>query len=105
MIGRANDGLRVYIYSQVARLSWHQGLALEDRPAVTWPRAGATGYAIRIALLAGAYWASGRLGLELAFETRSVTAIWPPTGIALAALVLWGRALWPGVALGALLAN
>ena len=89
----------------MARLRWHEGLALEDRPAIAWPRAGATGDAIRIALLAGAYWASGRLGLELAFETRSVTAIWPPTGIALAALVLWGRRLWPGVALGALLAN
>ena len=89
----------------MARLSWHEGLALGDRPAVTWPRAGGAGQALRIALLAGAYWASGRLGLELAFETRSVTAIWPPTGIALAALVLGGRGLWPGVALGALLAN
>lgn len=89
----------------MARLRWHEELALDDRPAIAWSRGGATGHAIRIALLAGAYWASGRLGLELAFETRSVTAIWPPTGIALAALVLWGRALWPGVALGALLAN
>jgi integral membrane sensor domain MASE1 len=34
-----------------------------------------------------------------------VTAIWPPTGIALAALVLGGYRLWPGVALGAFLAN
>ncbi len=34
-----------------------------------------------------------------------MTAIWPPTGIALAALVLWGRGLWPGVLLGAFLAN
>jgi class 3 adenylate cyclase/integral membrane sensor domain MASE1 len=45
------------------------------------------------------------LGLNLAFETESVTAVWPPTGIALAALVLWGYRLWPGVALGAFLAN
>ena len=34
-----------------------------------------------------------------------MTAVWPPTGIALAALVLWGRGLWPGVLLGAFLAN
>jgi integral membrane sensor domain MASE1 len=34
-----------------------------------------------------------------------VTAVWPPTGIALAALVLGGYRLWPGVALGAFLAN
>ena len=48
---------------------------------------------------------TAKLGLDLAFETTSVTAIWPPTGIALAALVLGGPRLWPGVALGAFLAN
>ena len=56
-------------------------------------------------VLAGAYYASAKLGLELAFTNESVTAVWPPTGIALAALVLWGRGLWPGVLLGAFLAN
>ena len=44
-------------------------------------------------------------GLNLAFASPSVTAIWPPTGIALAAVLLWGYRVWPGVALGALLAN
>src|SRR5947209_1694050 len=34
-----------------------------------------------------------------------VTLVWPPTGLALAALLLGSRRLWPGVALGALLAN
>jgi integral membrane sensor domain MASE1 len=63
------------------------------------------GYLVRIAALAGAYFAAAKLGLDLAFATTSVTAIWPPTGIALAALVLGGPRLWPGVALGALLAN
>jgi integral membrane sensor domain MASE1/anti-sigma regulatory factor (Ser/Thr protein kinase) len=51
------------------------------------------------------YFASAKLGLGLAFATPSVTAVWPPTGIALAALVLGGRGLWPGVLLGAFLAN
>jgi integral membrane sensor domain MASE1/anti-sigma regulatory factor (Ser/Thr protein kinase) len=55
--------------------------------------------------LALAYFASAKLGLALAFSNENVTAIWPPTGIALAALVLWGRGLWPGVLLGAFLAN
>jgi integral membrane sensor domain MASE1/anti-sigma regulatory factor (Ser/Thr protein kinase) len=55
--------------------------------------------------LAAAYFGSAKLGLALAFTNESVTAVWPPTGIALAALVLWGRNLWPGVLLGALLAN
>jgi hypothetical protein len=44
-------------------------------------------------------------GLSFAFATPSVTAIWPPTGLALAALVLGGYRLWPGVAIGALLAS
>jgi integral membrane sensor domain MASE1/anti-sigma regulatory factor (Ser/Thr protein kinase) len=56
-------------------------------------------------VVAGAYYASAKLGLQLAFENESVTAVWPPTGIALAALVLGGRQLWPGVLLGAFLAN
>src|SRR6185503_16689059 len=33
------------------------------------------------------------------------TLVWPPTGIALAALLLFGYRLWPGVALGAFVAN
>jgi integral membrane sensor domain MASE1 len=55
--------------------------------------------------LALVYFGSAKLGLQLAFSNESVTAIWPPTGIALAVLVLWGRGLWPGVLLGAFLAN
>src|SRR6516164_1508431 len=62
-------------------------------------------YALQIVAVATAYTVSGKLGLELAYATKSITAIWPPTGIALAALVLGGYRLWPAVALGALLAN
>ena len=56
-------------------------------------------------VLALVCFASAKLGLALAFSTPSVTAVWPPAGIALAALVLGGRGLWPGVLLGAFLAN
>lgn len=62
-------------------------------------------WALQIVVVATAYTATGKLGLHFAFATRSVTAIWPPTGIALAALVLGGYRLWPAVALGALLTN
>jgi two-component system, OmpR family, sensor histidine kinase VicK len=62
-------------------------------------------YACRLALVAGAYLGMAKVGLSLAFENSSVTAVWPPTGIALAALIVWGFRIWPGVALGALLAN
>jgi integral membrane sensor domain MASE1 len=68
-------------------------------------RGGRLLYLAKIGLIAGSYYGSAKLGLNLAFATSSVTAIWPPTGIALAALVIWGRSFWPGVALGAFLAN
>jgi integral membrane sensor domain MASE1/anti-sigma regulatory factor (Ser/Thr protein kinase)/serine/threonine protein phosphatase PrpC len=58
-----------------------------------------------IILVAAVYFASAKLGLTLAFATPNVTAVWPPAGIALAALVLGGGRLWPGVALGAFAAN
>jgi integral membrane sensor domain MASE1 len=62
-------------------------------------------YIIRVLAIAAVYTGAGNLGLDLAFATRSVTAIWPPTGIALAALILGGYRLWPAVALGALVTN
>jgi integral membrane sensor domain MASE1 len=55
--------------------------------------------------LAAIYVVSGKLGLDLAFSTDSVTAIWAPTGIALAALVLGGYRLWPAIFIGAVLTN
>lgn len=69
------------------------------------PNHSPTLYAAKVAAIAGAYYLSAKLGLSLAHATSSVTAIWPPTGIALAALVLWGPSVWPGVALGAFVAN
>ena len=58
-----------------------------------------------IALTAAAYFLSAWLGLSLAFEHRSVSPVWPPTGVAIAALLLLGYRAWPGVLLGAFAAN
>ena len=76
-----------------------------DAPGVALDSADRKLYAAQVALVAAAYYGSAKLGLKLAFESGSVTAVWPPTGIALAAVVLWGYRIWPGVALGACLAN
>ena len=55
--------------------------------------------------LAAVYVAAARFGLSLAFVNASASAVWPPTGIALGALILWGNRLWPGIFLGAFVAN
>ena len=62
-------------------------------------------YPAQVALLAAAYFGAAKLGLTMAFVAEQVTAVWPPTGIALAALLLFGYRLWPGITLGAFLAN
>ncbi len=58
-----------------------------------------------VAVLAAVYFGAAKLGLGMAFAAEQVSAVWPPTGIALAALLLLGYRFWPGVALGAFLAN
>src|SRR5436190_10974591 len=58
-----------------------------------------------ILVLAGTYYVAAKLGLALAFSAEQVSIVWPPTGIALAAVLLFGYRLWPGIALGAFLAN
>ncbi|HEV3118760.1 MAG TPA: MASE1 domain-containing protein [Gemmataceae bacterium] len=57
-------------------------------------------------LLAAAYVAAGKLALSLfAFIHVSASPFWPPTGIALAACLVWGYWLSPGVFIGAFLVN
>lgn len=58
-----------------------------------------------IVILSGVYFAAAKLGLTLAVVHPSATPVWPPTGIALAALLLMGYHAWPGIFLGAFLAN
>jgi integral membrane sensor domain MASE1 len=56
-------------------------------------------------LLAAVYVVSGTLGLTLAFVQPNTTALWPPAGIAVAALLLFGSAVAPAVLLGAFVVN
>src|SRR5467141_4013992 len=58
-----------------------------------------------LAVLAAVYFAAGKLGLKLAFVNASATAVWPCTGIALAALLIFGYRVWPAVLAGAFLVN
>jgi PAS domain S-box-containing protein len=58
-----------------------------------------------ILVLAAVYYLTARLGLHLAVVHPYASAVWAPSGIALASLLLYGRSLWPGVLLGAFFAN
>lgn len=57
-----------------------------------------------IVLLALTYYASAKIGQTLRY-TASVAAIWPPAGLGIAALYIWGLRWWPGVFIGELLVN
>jgi diguanylate cyclase (GGDEF)-like protein len=50
-----------------------------------------------------AYYLTGLIGLHFSYVSPAVSAVWPPAGIALAALVVLGYRLWPAVLVGALL--
>jgi PAS domain S-box-containing protein len=55
--------------------------------------------------VAGLYFLAARLGLSLASVHANVSPVWPPTGIAIAAVLLLGYRVWPGILLGAFVAN
>lgn len=60
---------------------------------------------IQILLLAFVYIISAKLGLLLAFEPSDISPVWPPTGLALAAILGGGFRLWPGILIGSFLAG
>jgi signal transduction histidine kinase len=57
-----------------------------------------------VLLLAAAYYGAAKLGQTLRY-TASVSAIWPPAGLGIAALYLWGIRWWPGLLLGEFVVN
>ncbi|WP_033440818.1 MASE1 domain-containing protein [Saccharothrix sp. NRRL B-16314] len=67
------------------------------------PRLGR--YALHLVVVAAGYYLGARLGLLQALVNDQVTPLWPPTGVAVLALVLGGLRMWPGVALGAFAVN
>src|SRR5437667_2282073 len=58
-----------------------------------------------IGILAVIYFIAGKLGLMLASLHASASPVWPPAGIALAALLLLGYRAWPAIFMGAFLVN
>ena len=57
-------------------------------------------------ILALAYFVTGKLAASiLGLVKAEASPVWPPAGIALAAVLLQGRRMWPGIALGSVLLN
>jgi len=57
-------------------------------------------FALTTGLVALAYYLAGRIGLELAYLNGAVAAVWPPSGLGLAVLVLLGPRVIPGIVIG-----
>ena len=62
-------------------------------------------YPAKIGAVAAVYFSAAKLGLLAAVAQKVVSSAWPPTGVALATLLLFGVRFWPGIALGAFLLN
>jgi signal transduction histidine kinase len=60
---------------------------------------------LKIGFIAVLYYLAARLGYYLVFQNITDLPAWPPAGIAFALIILLGRSAWPGVTLGALVAN
>src|SRR6186713_3344507 len=61
--------------------------------------------AAQVGLLAIVYFVAAKLSLALAIPPGYATAVWPPSGVAVAAVLMLGNRVWPGVWLGAAAVN
>lgn len=86
---------------------------MPDRPSVKTNQGSFNKYStamlsdirIQTLLVALAYFITARLSLFLAFEETNVSPVWPPSGLAFAAVLLFGKRIWPGIFIGVFLAN
>jgi diguanylate cyclase (GGDEF)-like protein/PAS domain S-box-containing protein len=60
---------------------------------------------VSVLLILLIYFFLGKASLRFAFVHPSATAVWLPTGASLAAFLLWGYRIWPGILVGAFLVN
>jgi diguanylate cyclase (GGDEF)-like protein len=78
---------------------------MSDTEVMELPKRRSLKHFARLLIVCGAYFGLAKAGLAFAFANQSVTSVWPPTGFALAVILIWGYRMWPGVAAGAFLAN
>jgi signal transduction histidine kinase len=83
-----------------------QLLPVQSTLGRTWVRGRlpSARYLFGVVVLATAYYGAAKLGQTLRY-TASVSAIWPPAGLGIAALYLWGVRWWPGVLIAEIVVN
>ena len=77
----------------------------EERSLPWWKSHDASSNFGALILVGFAYFALAYLGLRLASINPSATPIWPPTGLAIAAILLWGNRIAPAIFVAAFLIN
>src|SRR6058998_522558 len=92
--------------AEMKRILGHAKMPLEVTRKGTWAMQSRrfSGLPV-IGILAIIYFVAGKLGLMLASLHASASPVWPPAGIALAALLLLGYRAWPAIFVGAFLVN
>ena len=85
--------LMLYIYLIMSGLIFNRKLSIKDNVDA------------RIIMVAFLYYLAARLGYFFAFDDTNALAAWPPSGIAFALIIMLGRQMWPGIAIGCLIAN
>jgi len=76
-------------------MMWWQTAVKHLRATVSLPKSGKD-FAQFLVVIAACF-AAGILGLKLTILHPPVSPVWPPTGVALAALLLLGYRVWPAI--------
>jgi len=80
----------------------HDGPPLSPEPPRRMPHAPSLR---QLTIIGSAYALCGLLALHIAIPPGYVAPLYPPAGIALAAVLIYGRRIWPAIFIGALLTN
>ena len=78
---------------------------MQRADAAGWVRWGRAHRGRLLVALVVVYFLAGKLGLQLAFVHAAASPVWPPSGLALAAVLLFGQRTWPAILVGAFLVN
>jgi two-component sensor histidine kinase/integral membrane sensor domain MASE1 len=81
------------------------GNSVSQKPAAASIQSNIFTQILLVLLVSVFYYLAARFGLTLGFKGTNASPVWPPTGIALSAVMLFGFRIWPGIFISAFLAN